>query len=424
MGKATKKRTWRKADIADVEEGLEEARAVKKLKRQGAEGGAKEGGEGELDELFTIDTAGSGEGLSKKTKRELARARLFPNKGPNLGLSAAEEMKVEKHEAKLDAPPNPKSSPPKVIANYDLWSAPAPSNSTLPLAAKNFAQLRGRKYAATKVPKTLNQKVSTAPAVVPAHEGQSMNPELGAYEDVACAAAAVQLEKERVAEEINRKIKPMTHELRDTISGEEWKEMSEEDKVQKFRALICKSGTGDAGAATGKPASHIKHRHKSQAHKNRDAAKKVQDEHERAAKQQDKLERSVGDLGAIMKELKQREAWEKDRRDYRESRKAAAGKLEKINGIVPKRRRLGTALFEENAQHVPDAAAAAKGLRAMPLKSSALQERVASIMRRGMLPATPEATHADLRRRGKAKKLIAKRRKPISPLLRDNLMLR
>jgi len=422
MGKATKKRTWRKADIADVEEGLEEARAVKKLKRQGPEDGSKEG---ELDELFTIDTAGSGEGISKKTRRELARARLFPNKGPNLGLSAAEEMKVEKHEAKLNAPPNPKSSEnqPKVIANYDLWSAPAPSNSTLPACAKNFAQIRGRKYAATKVPKTLNQKVSTAPAVVPAHEGQSMNPELGAYEDLACHAAAVQLEKERVAEEINRKIKPMTHELRDTISTEEWKELSEEDKVQKFRALICKSGTADDGAATGVRASHIKHRHKSQAHKNRDFAKKVQDEHERAAQRNDKLERSVGDLGAIMKELKQREAWEKERRDYRDSRKAAQGKLEKTKGIVPKRRRLGTALFEENAQHVPDAAAAAKGLRAMPLKSSALQERVASIMRRGMLPATPEATHADLRRRGKAKKLIQKRRKFISPLLRSNLLL-
>ena len=49
-------------------------------------------------------------------------------------------------------------------------------------------------------PRSLHQKVSNAPAVLPAHEGQSVNPQNEAYEDLACMAAAKELEREEEAE--------------------------------------------------------------------------------------------------------------------------------------------------------------------------------------------------------------------------------
>jgi len=51
-------------------------------------------------------------------------------------------------------------------------------------------------------------------------------------------AAARQIEKERELEDLDRKIKPMSAELRDTTEAEELKGMSEADTVQKLRALV------------------------------------------------------------------------------------------------------------------------------------------------------------------------------------------
>merc|ERR1712087_851734 len=89
-----------------------------------------------------------------------------------------------------------------------------------------------------------HQKVGLAPVVLPAHEGQSMNPETAAFEDLACLAAAKHIEQEQESEAIDRKMKPMTHALRDAVGAEALKNMTEEEKVEKFKALMCQGAGG------------------------------------------------------------------------------------------------------------------------------------------------------------------------------------
>merc|ERR1719188_1623706 len=85
---------------------------------------------------------------------------------------------------------------------------------------------------ASRVPKTLHQKVGVAPAVLPAHEGQSVNPDGEAYEDLACMAAAKELEREQEDENLDRKLHPMNHALRQAFGADEVKAMDDETKIQ------------------------------------------------------------------------------------------------------------------------------------------------------------------------------------------------
>jgi len=97
---------------------------------------------------------------------------------------------------------------------------------------------------------------------------------------------------------------------------------------------------------------------------------------------------------------------------------------EEVEGAVPKHRRLGRTRYADQALVVPEAPTGDKGLRSMPLKGSAIQERISSIVRRGLLPAPPEATRSEAVRRKKAGNKLKNSRKFMSPLLRDNLLLR
>lgn len=119
MGKKTKpKSKWRKADIEDVEEALEDERLVKKMKRH--DGGGGDDG----DDLFTVDTKGSFEGISKKSRREIARAKIFPPKRGNIGFTASEEGKIARAERQVEASRRPK--PQEAPEVFDLWATPAP----------------------------------------------------------------------------------------------------------------------------------------------------------------------------------------------------------------------------------------------------------------------------------------------------------
>lgn len=431
MGKKVpKRRAWRKAKIEDVEEAIEDERLVSKLKRTGpkpkGENGDSGAAEEEGDELFIVDTKGSCEGLSAKTRRELARAKLFPPKAPRLGLSASEEAKVAKAGRSLGAF-KISSKDPEV---FDLWgSAPASSSGTSsvqPPLSEEFSAIRRRKVFPASTPKTLHQKVGKAPAVVPAHEGQSMNPELKAYEDLAYVAAARELERERENEELDRKMRPMTHELRDAADAEALKEMSEEAKVNMYRSIVCSTSLqGDSADAFVTPGQRARRQKKQKSQSFRNRAKKLKGmaEEERRRQAQRKLVRSVGEVGAILKDMKDQSDLQKDRKQYRESLKSEKRKLEESQGIVPKRRKLGRAAFTEETIVVPDAEAAAKGLRAMPLRGgTAIHDRVSSIMRRGLLPALPETSKSDIVRRSKKAGRLKRMRKFISPLLRDNLL--
>jgi len=85
--KQPKKRGWRKVKVDDVEEAMEDDRVIGKMKRFDRPEALKgKDGTADASELFTIDTKGSFEGVSATSRREIARAKLFPPKGPNLGV--------------------------------------------------------------------------------------------------------------------------------------------------------------------------------------------------------------------------------------------------------------------------------------------------------------------------------------------------
>lgn len=436
MKKQPKRRTWRKAKIDDVEEALEDERLVTKLKRQqvssaqtgtGKKQKGKKGAteEDELSELFTVDTEGSFQGVSQASRREIARAKLFPPKGPNIGLSASEEGKVTRAEERLSRPAaaSSKSKEPEV---FDLW-APAPAKKNGATSADEaLSTVRRRPQAvAQNVPKTLHQKVGVAPAVLPAHEGQSVNPENTAYEDLACMAAARELEREREVEALDRRLHPVSAALRDAHGAEAVKGMDEATKIRLYRELTCSSASAstEGGAEASSGAGKSK-RQKSEAQRNRERKRKNVDAQETQRRTQKRLEKSVGDVGAILKEMTQQEEWQKERREYRGKLKAQREEQEREQGAVPKGRRLGRSLFAEEAILVPEEKAGEKGLRSMPLKACAVRERLSSIVRRGLLPAPPEGTRSEAVRRKKKNNKLKLSKKHISPLLRDNVLLR
>lgn len=433
--KEPKRRAWRKAKIEDVEDANEDDRLVKRLKSQGGgkkrKGAPVDGEEDEADageeeaggdELFTVDTAGSSEGISMRQRRIIARERLFPTKPERLGMSAAEAAKVERAEKRLPGVKLP--SRPKGPEVFDLWGAPATANTAASSKpSEDFLCIRARKYLPHSVPGTVNQKVGKAPAVVPAHEGQSANPEASAYEDLACTAAARELEREQAEEELDRKIRPLTHSLRDLAGPEALKGLSDAEKVELYRKLMLKERAEDEAEDISLREGRGGHE-KSQAQKNRKKKQKVKEEHESQKAQQRRLEKSVGEVGALLKELKAEDDIVATRKQYRSQLAAEKLRMEREEGVVPRRRRLGRTNFVERALVVPDADTARKGFRAARLKGSAIHERLSSIMRRGMLPAPPEASRSEAVRHGKRNVRKQKMRKYISPLLRDGTMLK
>eukprot|EP00449_Zooxanthella_nutricula_P023650 CAMPEP_0198527572 /NCGR_PEP_ID=MMETSP1462-20131121/24625_1 /TAXON_ID=1333877 /ORGANISM="Brandtodinium nutriculum, Strain RCC3387" /LENGTH=419 /DNA_ID=CAMNT_0044257381 /DNA_START=44 /DNA_END=1300 /DNA_ORIENTATION=+ len=419
MGKQPKRRNWRKAKIEDVEEALEDERLVNKLKRKAA----ADKGTSEAPELFTVDTAGSCEGLSSASKRAIARAKIFPPKGPNLGLSASEEAKVARAEGALGGPRKLRRRASAREADvFDLWAAPAQEAAKAATEREQAAASTVRRVAQnapSSAPKTLHQKVSAAPAVLPAHEGQSMNPHGVAYEELACLAAAKELEREREVEAMDRQMRPLTHELRDALGAEATRDMDEEAKVQAYRELACPTAAAGAARAEAEAEEALRKGQpwmKSQAHRNKEQKRKRIEAKQAQAKAQKRLEKSVGDVGAILKEMKDREEWLEGRKEYKRSMRAKRKQLEETEGVVPKCRRIGRGKFAEEAMVVPDAEASAKGLRAMPLQgASAVRERISSIVRRGMLPAPVEASRGEVIRHKKNAGKLRRGRKFVSP---------
>jgi len=381
--------------------------------------------EEDADDLFTIDTKDSFEGISKTSRRQLARAKLFPPKGPNIGMTSTEEAKIARAERQLEASRRPK--PPKAPEVYDLWAEPASSQASGKNPNLLTAKDQGRPRPVRK-PRTMHRKAGLAPAVIPAHEGQSMNPHREAYEDLACMAAAAQIEKEREDEELDRKMRPMTHALRDLVGEEKLKEMDEEEKMRLFRSLNVKETSGGLSGAhhdgEGGLKGTRKWMQKSQSFRNRQDKQRDADAKEEQVNDQKALERSVGEVGNILKTMQEKADLQKSRKQYRESMRAKRRELEATTGAVPKKRKIGGGKFAEEAAAVPDADAGARGLRAMPLRTSALRERLSSVVRRGLLPPPAESSREKRHWYKKKSNKLKRSRKNISPLLKDNLLLR
>mmetsp|Transcript_37432 Transcript_37432/g.60319 ORF Transcript_37432/g.60319 Transcript_37432/m.60319 type:complete len:429 (+) Transcript_37432:98-1384(+) len=428
MGKKIpKRREWRKADVSDVEDALEDDRLVNKLKSQAIKGQGADAND--ADGLFTVDTAGSCQGLSASSRREIARAKIFPTKRANIGMTASELAKVDRAGDRAERQQLEASKQPKRLRGepelFDLWSAPTAAQQ-----ARKDAEdpevfqgiLKKTKSTPTFTPKTMHQKVGTAPAVIPAHEGQSVNPDSEAFEDLACMAAARQIEAEREGETIGRKMRPMTAELIAHLGAEAVEQMDDEAKVQMYRLLKCTSSS--SSQLDGEPqvlSNRALKKQKSQSQRNKEKTRKLHNSKEEQSKAQKKLERSVGEVGAMLKDMKEEEMTRTERKKYKEEIRAQRAEMDVKQGVVPSTRRLGRTKFEEQELVLPKIAT---GLRSMPLQGSGLKDRMTSIIRRGLLPAPPESTktEADRRRRSGAK--FRKKLKFMSPLLRDNILLR
>lgn len=411
------KRRERKIDVGDVEDAMEDDRRIMKMY------GKKATGEADVDgELFTVDTKGSFEGISKSSRRELARAKLFPPKGKNIGMSSAEEGKVVRAERQVEATKRP--VPPKAPEVFDLWGTPA--TKIKPNAAGfNRVITRMDNKMPKKAPGTLHQKVGLAPAVLPAHEGQSVNPHREAYEDLACMAAAAELEREREVDEINRKLKPMTHELIDAVGKERLKDMDEEEQMRLYRSLHGRSaGAGKEGVDGDNTTGQKKWKQKSSAYRNKKKKRTSLDSQLEQAKAQQRLDKSVGQVPSMLKGMQEEDEQHKKRKQYKEALRAKRKELEATAGVVPKKRKIGGGQYVEGAAIVPDAESGAKGLRSMPLRASAVRERLESVVRRGLLPPPSEATKQKQHWHKRKNNKLKRGRKFISPLLKDNLLLR
>jgi len=424
-GKKPSKRAWRKADVEDVEEAMEDERLVAKLKRQAMKGKSTQE-EDETDGLFTVDTKGSCEGLSASSRREVARAKIFPAKGPKIGMSAYEEAKISRAGDQMAA--NRKQKRPSAPGLFDLWSEPTPAERhRSELADDETGAFKIRKKAKPKpvfTPRTMHQKASAAPAVIPAHEGQSVNPEGEAFEDLACMAAAKQLEEEEEAKRHQKHMRPMTLELESTFGAEAVAEMDEEAKVAAYRKLVIKTAEQQPGESDEafEKRSRLREQ-KSQAQRNKERKRKIINNQQEQLRTQKKLEKSVGEVGAILKQMKEEEATRKERKEYRLQLRQSRKLEEASAGVMDKTTRLGRHYAQEEALVVPDTTAAQKGLRSMPLKASAVKDRLQSIVRRGLLPAPPEASKSEATRK-KSQAKFRKKTKFMSPLLKDNLLLR
>lgn len=425
-GKQEKKKNWKKVDIADVEEALEDERLTKRLARQMDKGKA-----GQLEELFTIDTTGD-LGKTPKTRsstKAAAQAKIMSWKRERIGTSANELAKMERAKAgesmrestkrKLKAQADSESSP------FDVWGVDANSlapNSKLHLpAASGMLEKR-----AVKVPKTLGKKMTDAPAVVLPHEGQSMNPATEVYSELAFKVAADEMEKQFQEQALDRKLKPITHTLRELADPKELEGLDEQGKLKLFRKLTLGAEAAqveDEDAQEGQEGSisvgknGVLQKRKTQADRNKDKRRKLREQQQLKEQQQKKLYKSVGAVGAMLKEMKAKAEDSKTKAAFIKEEKAKVKELEK-KGII-KKMKIGRIYYEEAGAEIAASADDGKrGLRAMPLRSQTIHDRVSSVFRRGMLQQPPASSKLQMHRIKKHTRAKLVRRKFVSPLLK------
>lgn len=424
QGKKPSKRAWRKADVEDVEEALEDERLVNKLKKQALKGTTKD--QDDLEALFTVDTKGSFEGVSAASRRDLARQKIFREKGPDLGITGSEEAKVERTMQRLA---NRQPEKPKGPEVFDLWSTPTKAEQWK--AEKEDAQLGGfhiRKTAKpmpVHTPRSMHQKASCAPAVLPAHEGQSVNPQSEAYEDLACMAAAKELEKEEEAKVLERTRRPITAELQDALGDEAVDAMDDVTRIATYRKMFCSHEAPEQQEGESEEAYErrvAKFKRKSQSQKNKERKRKFTDHRQAQLKAQQRLERSVGEVGAILRDLKEEERLREERTAYRLAMRQERKNLEATGGVMDPTTRLGRGKAPTEDLAVPDEERAGS-LRQVPMKASAVKDRLSSILRRGLLPARADSALEGANRKKKSLKWRHKKR-IVSPLKRDNMVIR
>jgi len=233
-------------------------------------------------------------------------------------------------------------------------------------------------------------------------------------------------EREHNEEVADRKMQPITKELSDLLGEEKVEQMTEEEKVQAYKEHFCRissqeEGRGDENEAgeAGTQSRAVKMKEKLESKRKKTARRKDLEGLRKQELERRKLEKSVGELGAIKKQLKEEEDQLQARRDYRETMRSKRTHNEMLDGTVPHNRRLGKHKFRDQTIIVPDSEGLKKGLRSMPLQGCAIQERISSIVRQGMLPAPPQMSKEEVAKKRQQRNRVKRSRKFISPLMRS-----
>jgi nucleolar protein 53 len=430
-GKVETKKKWKKVDVQDVEEAMEDDRITRKLAKKMDMGGVVS------EELFTIDTAGD-LGKEKPTgasKKSAAQKKIASWKIPRVGRSANEIAKIERAEAgtqmrestqrKLKAQIDNANSP------FDVWAAD--SSAVAPKTKRHLPSANGHlEKRPVKVPKTMGKRISDAPAIVAAHEGQSINPAPEAFSNLEEKIVAQELEKQFQEQALDRKLKPVTHTLRELADPKELEGLDEQGKLALFRKLTLgeekaeikddeNDQAADGSVSVGK--NGVLQKRKTQAERNKEKRRKLREQQQKKEAQEKKLGKSVGAIGSMLKDMKSKAEKTKSKAALKEETKSKEKELEK-KGII-KKMKIGRIYYEEKGADIGGVEDGKKGLRAAPLQTLAIQDRMNSVFRRGMLQQPPAATKLQMHRIKKHTRARVVRRKFISPLLKgeNNLLI-
>jgi hypothetical protein len=211
-------------------------------------------------------------------------------------------------------------------------------------------------------------------------------------ETVFARAAAVEFEKERQDELRARRARPVTSALLEEFEPEELAKMTDAEKQAHYLKRVRTGETQDGEIELPVKKATSK---KTRAQINKELRRQAQEAEETKARKQKKLDKSVGEVGAILKGFKSKDAERTAQKAY--EAEAKAKEEEDIRaGRITKVPRLGRNKYAEAPLEVVYDADERRTLRSAA-KVSAIQTCADSYYRRNMLEARPENSRANAR---------------------------
>lgn len=276
-----------------------------------------------------------------------------------------------------------------------------------------------------RVPKTLAQKVSVSPAVLPPEAGHSINPASEDYAAVFTKAAEVEFEKDRVEEKQRRKSRPVTTYLTELYGKEIVSAMTPTEKLNKYIELVRpkpKAAFDDILMEKElEPPTKRSTKPKTIAQRNKQLRTKVLERFESVDRKQRKLDKSIGEVGRVKKDLTKKDDMDSQFREQRAKKKAEEEERER-KGSKVNAKRIGKHTFQPGALEVVYDADSRKTVREAA-KVSAISTCAESYYRRNMLEATPENSRANARRVMKRVRKAKVKNRYVDPLMRDQSLL-
>lgn len=170
------------------------------------------------------------------------------------------------------------------------------------------------------------------------------------------------------------------------------------------------------GASVTVDKNGVLQKRKTQAERNKEKRRKLREQEQLKEAKEKKLGKSVGAVGAMLKDMKAKAAESEEKQKFKKEAKARDKELEK-KGMI-KKMKIGRIYYEEKGADIGGADDGKKGLRAAPLQSLAIQDRIGSVFRRGMLQQPPPSSKLQMHRVKKQTRAKLVRRKFVSPLLK------